>query len=69
MKKRLTLVLLGVLVPFALPGCMGLDFSPDGKQIVAITTKGVAVMNVDGSGLQLLRDGTGGRRILDQNAQ
>ncbi len=57
MKKRLILALLCVLAVVALPGCIGLDFSPDGKQIVATTTRGLAMMNADGSGLQLLPDG------------
>jgi Tol biopolymer transport system component len=56
-KKRLlgaAASLLGVLL---LPGCVGLDFSPDGKQIIASTAKGLAIMNVDGTGLQLVAEG------------
>src|ERR1043165_3359878 len=60
MTKRLALAFLGFLAAVALPGCIGLEFSPDGKQIVAITAKGLAVMNVDGSGLQVLPEGVSG---------
>lgn len=53
MKPRLLLALVALLAIF-LPGCMGLDFSPDGRQIVTATSKGLAIMNVDGSGLAVL---------------
>ncbi len=33
-----------------LPGCVGLDFSPDGRQLVLTTSKGLTIMNSDGTG-------------------
>src|SRR5437588_4687056 len=45
---------------FCLPGCMGLDFSPDGRQLVATTSKGLTIMNVDGTGLDPIPQGEKG---------
>src|SRR5438874_11034589 len=60
MFKRLSILAAGLLVAVSLNGCVGLDFSPDGKQIVAVTVKGLAILNTDGSGLQLLPTGDTG---------
>lgn len=57
MFKRSSMIAAAILIAVQLGGCIGLDFSPDGKQIVATTVKGLAVLNTDGSGIQLLPEG------------
>src|SRR5262245_4615517 len=57
MIKRLSVVAAGNVFALTLAGCVGLDFSPDGKQIVATTVKGLGILNSDGTSLQLLPEG------------
>ena len=56
-----------------LQGCVGLDFSPDGKSVAVLTASGIAITPVDGGPLERIPDsGAGamplwspdGRRIL-----
>lgn len=47
--NRLWKVLCTLALPLSLSGCaVGLDFSPDGRSIAAVTTKGLAILSVDG---------------------
>src|SRR5512145_1370483 len=53
---RSSTVVLGIAVFIALGGCVGLDFSPDGKSAAVTTTAGIAIMPVVGGPRSLIPD-------------
>src|ERR1051325_936718 len=60
MLRRLLIGLSAAIASVCLAGCVPMDFSPDGKQLVVDWKDGLAIVNTDGTGYQLIPNGRDG---------
>lgn len=58
--QRLVRLCLALTALTMLAGCVGLDFSPDGRRLAVTWKDGLALVNTDGSGYELVPNGKNG---------
>src|ERR1051326_8543022 len=63
LRRRLCLIAAAFTLS-CLAGCVPLDFSPDGRQLVVDWKDGLAIVNTDGTGYQLIPNGRDGGKPL-----